>query len=101
MIELASDLSASGSSKFLADLPAATLTIPLFGFPFRLLEIYFSKLIEVLNYLKIIDCCFLNLWFARRILLTISITDNFVEISFLKLKLIKSYFKSTTSQEIE
>ena len=42
---------------------------------------------------------FLNTCIAYRILLTIPVIVAFVEISFSKLKLIKSYLRSTISQE--
>ena len=54
--------------------------------------------INVLNYLKRLDS-FLNAYIAYRILLTIPITIASAERSFLKLKLIKSYLRSTMSQE--
>ncbi|XP_028066479.1 zinc finger MYM-type protein 1-like [Camellia sinensis] len=55
--------------------------------------------IEVLNYLKTMDGCFSNAWIVYRILLTIPVTMASGERSFLKLKLIKSYLRSTMSQE--
>ena len=54
--------------------------------------------INVLNYLKRLDS-FLNAYIAYRILLTIPITVASAKRSFLKLKLIKSYLRSTMSQE--
>ena len=58
-----------------------------------------KRSIEVLYYLKMMDSCFSNVWIAYRILLTIPVTVASVEISFSKLKLIKSYLRSTMSQE--
>ena len=53
---------------------------------------------NVLNYLKRLDS-FPNAYIAYRILLTISVTIGSVERRFSKLKLIKSYLRSTMSQE--
>ena len=55
--------------------------------------------IEVLNHLKLMDGCFPNAWIAYRILLTIPVTVASGERNFSKLKLIKSYLRSTMSQE--
>ena len=52
--------------------------------------------INVLNYLKRLDY-FPNAYIAYRILLTIPVMVAFMEISFSKLKLIKSYLRSTMS----
>ena len=54
--------------------------------------------INVLNYLKRLDS-FPNAYIAYRILLTIPIMTASAERSFSKLKLIKSYLRSTMSQE--
>ncbi|XP_012847861.1 PREDICTED: zinc finger MYM-type protein 1-like [Erythranthe guttata] len=55
--------------------------------------------IEVLNYLQVIGGGFPNTWIACRILLTIPVTVASAERTFSKLKLIKSYLRSTMSQE--
>ena len=55
-------------------------------------------LIEVLSYIKTLDS-FLNVYIAYKILLTIPITVATAEKSFLKLKLLKSYIKSTMLQD--
>ena len=52
--------------------------------------------INVLNYLKRLDS-FPNAYIAYRILLTIPVTVVSIEIRFSKLKLIKSYLRSTIS----
>ncbi|KAL6541603.1 hypothetical protein OROGR_011089 [Orobanche gracilis] len=57
------------------------------------------KAIEMLNYLKDIDDCYPNALIAYRILLTIPVTVASAERSFSKLKLIKSYLRSTMSQD--
>ena len=54
--------------------------------------------INVLNYIKRLEY-FPNACISFRILLTIHVTIASVERSFSKLKLIKSYLKSTMSQE--
>ena len=54
--------------------------------------------INVLNYLKRLDS-FPNAYIAYRILLTIPVTVASAKRSFSKLKLIKSYLRSTMSQE--
>ena len=54
--------------------------------------------INVLNYIKRLEY-FSNACIAFRILLTIHVIIAFTEISFSKLKLIKSYLRSIMSQE--
>jgi len=58
-----------------------------------------KKAIEVVNYLKKMDGCFPNACIAYRILLTIPVTVASAERSFSKLKLIKTYLRSTMSQD--
>ena len=58
-----------------------------------------KKAIDGQNYLKKLDGAFSNAWIAYRILLTIPVTVASAERSFSKLKLIKSYVRSTMSQE--
>jgi hypothetical protein len=53
-----------------------------------------SAMIDILNYIKWLDS-FLNTCTTYKILLTIHVTNFF----FSKLKLIKSYLRSTMSQE--
>ena len=50
-----------------------------------------KRAIEVLDFLKMMDSCFPNIWIAYIILLTILVTVASTERSFSKLKLIKSY----------
>ena len=51
-----------------------------------------------MSYIKTLDS-FLNVYIAYKILLTIPITVATAENSFLKLKLLKSYIKSTMLQD--
>ena len=55
--------------------------------------------IEVLNFLKGMEDCYPNSWIAYRILLIIPVSVASAERSFSKLKLIKTYLRSTMSQE--
>jgi hypothetical protein len=64
----------------------------------EILQIEESALIDILNYIKTLDF-FPNTCIAYRILLTIPVTVASAERSFSKLKLIKSYVRSTMSQE--
>jgi hypothetical protein len=64
----------------------------------EILQIEESASIDILNYIKRLDS-FPNACIAYRILLTIPVTVASTERSFLKLKLIKSYLRSTMSQE--
>jgi hypothetical protein len=54
--------------------------------------------IEVLNFLKMHDC-FPNASIAYRVLLTIPVTVASAERSFSKLKLLKSYMRTTMTQQ--
>ncbi|XP_012839446.1 PREDICTED: uncharacterized protein LOC105959833 [Erythranthe guttata] len=57
--------------------------------------------IGVLNYLKATNESFPNAWVAYRILLTIPVTVASAERSFSKLKLTKSYLRSTINQRFD
>lgn len=54
-----------------------------------------KRAIQILNYLKDMAACYPNAWVAYRVLLTIPVTVASAERTFSKLKLIKSYFRST------
>ena len=64
----------------------------------EILQIKYYTLIDILNYIKRLNS-FPNTCIAYRFLLTILVTIVFVEKSFSKLKLIKSYLRLTISQE--
>ena len=64
----------------------------------EILQIEESALIDILNYIKGLNS-FPNAYIAYIILLTIHVTDAFVKRSFSKLKLIKSYLRSTMLQD--
>ena len=55
--------------------------------------------IQVLNHLNLRASCFPNAWIAYKILLTIPVTVASAERGFSKLKMIKSYLRSTMSQD--
>ena len=55
--------------------------------------------LEILELVKAVDC-YQNVSISYRILLTMLMTVAFAEISFSKFKLLKSYLKSSMSQEI-
>jgi len=56
------------------------------------------KPIDILNYIKRINY-FPNVYITYRIMLTILVLVVFTKRSFLKLKIIKNYLRSTMSQE--
>ena len=64
----------------------------------EVLQINENSLINVLNYIKRLES-FPNTCIAFRILLNIPVTVASAESSFSKLKLIKSYLRSTMSQK--
>ena len=64
----------------------------------EILQIKAYTPIDILNYIKRLDS-FPNTCIAYRILLIIPVIVSFTERSFSKLKLIKSYLKSTMFQE--
>jgi hypothetical protein len=64
----------------------------------EIIQIEESVLIDILNYIKRLDS-FSSACIAYRILLTIFVKVASAERSFSKLKLIKSYLRSTISQE--
>ncbi|XP_022553099.1 uncharacterized protein LOC106383362 [Brassica napus] len=59
----------------------------------------FKKNVEVLDYLKRMKDSYPSIWIAYRIMLTVPVLVASAERSFSKLKLIKSYLRSTMSQE--
>ncbi|XP_022873874.1 uncharacterized protein LOC111392707 [Olea europaea var. sylvestris] len=58
-----------------------------------------TRAIEVLQYLKRLNVYFSNAYIAYKILLIIPVTVTSIEKGFSKLKLIKTYLRSTMSQE--
>ena len=64
----------------------------------EILHIKYYTSIDILNYIKRLDS-FPNTCIAYRILLTIHVTVDSAKRSFSKLKLIKSYLRSTMFQE--
>ncbi|XP_022859805.1 uncharacterized protein LOC111380464, partial [Olea europaea var. sylvestris] len=69
----------------------------------QILKIYLpneaTRAIEVLQYLKTHNIYYPNAYIAYKILLTIPVTVAYAERSFSKLKLIKTYLRSTISKE--
>ncbi|XP_010513617.1 PREDICTED: uncharacterized protein LOC104789647 [Camelina sativa] len=58
-----------------------------------------KKVVEVLDFLKQMESCYPNTWTTYRIMMTIPVSVASAERSFSKLKLIKSYLRSTMSQD--
>jgi hypothetical protein len=56
------------------------------------------SVIDIFKFVKDSDC-YPNISIAYRVLLTMSVTVASAEINFLKLKLIKTYVRSSMSQE--
>ncbi|KAK9683264.1 hypothetical protein RND81_10G127500 [Saponaria officinalis] len=58
-----------------------------------------KKTAEIIEFLKRLKDCYPNIWIAYRIIFTIPVSVASAERSFSKLKLIKSYLRSTMSQD--
>ncbi|XP_057805079.1 uncharacterized protein LOC131020345 [Salvia miltiorrhiza] len=72
--------------------------ISFFGVIQRIYSLFSGSAIEILTFVKSADC-YPNVSIAYRILLTVPVTVASAERSFSKLKLIKTYLRSSMSQE--